>query len=38
MTDAYSHSEALVSTEWVAEYADDPSVSVVEINTDPEFD
>ena len=38
MTDAYSHSEALVSTEWVAEHADDPSVSVVEINTDPESD
>ena len=38
MTDAYSHSETLVSTEWVAEHADDPSVSVVEINTDPESD
>jgi len=32
---AYAHPEVLVSTEWVAEHLDDPSVRIVESNEDP---
>lgn len=30
----YAHPEALVTTDWVAEHADDPAVSLVEVNVD----
>jgi thiosulfate/3-mercaptopyruvate sulfurtransferase len=33
----YAHPEALVSTEWVAEHADDPGVVLVEVNVDTEL-
>ncbi len=36
MTDVYCHPEALVTTEWVVEHASDPSVTVVEVDTDLE--
>lgn len=31
----YIHSEALVSTEWVAQHKDDPNVRIIESNEDP---
>jgi thiosulfate/3-mercaptopyruvate sulfurtransferase len=31
----YAHSDALVSTEWVAQHLDDPNVRIVESNEDP---
>ncbi len=34
MTD-YAHPDALVSTEWVAEHGQDPSVRIIEVDVDP---
>ena len=34
MTNTYAHPEALVTTEWVAEHLDDPSVRIVESDED----
>ncbi len=34
MTESYANPEVLVSTEWVTEHLDDPTVAVVEVNTD----
>jgi thiosulfate/3-mercaptopyruvate sulfurtransferase len=34
---SYSHPEVLVSTDWVAEHANDPNVAVVEVNVDTEL-
>ncbi len=31
----YAHPEVLVSTEWVAQHADDPNIRIVESNEDP---
>ncbi len=31
----YAHPEVLVSTEWVAQHADDPNVRIIELNEDP---
>lgn len=36
MTGAYAYSEVVVTTQWVAEHVDDPSVVLVEVDTDPE--
>ena len=38
MDDSYAHPNALVSTEWVEEHLDDPSVVVVEVNTNLDTD
>ena len=38
MVDSYAHPDALVGTDWVAEHLEDPSVVVVEVNTDPAAD
>ena len=38
MDDSYAHPDALVSTEWVEEHLDDPSVVVVEVNTNLDTD
>jgi thiosulfate/3-mercaptopyruvate sulfurtransferase len=34
MTEAFAHPETIVSTDWVAEHLNDPSVVVVEIDAD----
>ena len=34
MADSYARPDVLVSTDWVAEHLDDPSIMVVEVNTD----
>ena len=34
MPESYAHPEVLVSTDWVAEHLGDPSIVIVEVNTD----
>ena len=36
MADEHAHPEVLVDTAWVAEHLDDPTVTIVEVNTDPD--
>ena len=38
MAESYADPDVLVSTDWVAEHLDDPSVAVVEVNTDLDED
>ena len=33
----YAHPEVLVTTDWVSEHSDDPGVTIVEVNADPEL-
>jgi len=35
MDESYTHPEALVSTQWVADHLDDPKVRIVEVDYDP---